>query len=220
LRKVPRASPRLLPGPSPAPLRSSSSRGALGVLAAVLLSACQIDPPLIHPDFQDLCAWEVGVPPVENRTLHDLSAVSIAGPLQRLTLGEARVDVPAALRQALLGGLEKKGYRAVALEAGGGPGSTPLLLRSEIGRFRREAATMGGSLEIAGMLELVRSGGSSGEDQVLFRQRFDHRTATGGRSTRTPQDLEQEVGRAGLAALRDLPACAKAGRGPGAAGGR
>jgi hypothetical protein len=193
----------------------ASLGGGLALFLGV--AGCQLDPAAVHPRFAELEPQAIAVMPVENRTVLDLARVTSAGPLQRLTIGGREVDVPATLRDGMAEALLRKGYRIhpggpageVAdyrrpLPSGAAPGFDGVLY-SEITTWRLSGAYTGGEIEVGGGVELVRVGDQAhGGGEVLYRSPIGYRSGSAA-STRTPVDLEEEVRRAGRAALRGLP---------------
>jgi hypothetical protein len=202
-------------GAAPAHLRSrvgSRSRASiLGLLLAPLFSGCQIDPPKVHPRFAELRPSSILVPPIENRTVLDLSHVSSGGVLQRLTFGAQEVDVVATLREGFLLGLKKRGYGAVAgpvTASGGGTAGTACdaVLRSEITSFQELGGSSTPELAIDGKIELVKAGETAaGGGELLYQGSFHHRSGGPGAGARGPVDLDEEVRRAGLRAVLSIP---------------
>ncbi len=185
-------------------------------LAPVLLCGCLIDKPVISPRYVDLEPSEIAVPPVENRTIHDLSSVTTAGLLQRLTIGSRGVNVPVTFRAALLEGIEKKGYLAREIPMPGDDIRGPLPAGREMGfdavlfcditSWREVAGVEGGDVEIGGKVEVIRVGDAAhGGGEVLYRGEYHYQAGSSRSGVTTSFALDDTVRRAGLDALYFLP---------------
>ncbi len=161
--------------------------------------------------------------PVINRTLLDLSAVSASGALQGLVITSGGVNVPGAMRQALLDGLERKGYQARWSEPSQEeidyhqpfpPGENPAfdaVLYCDIFRWSKAEPAAGGRIEVSGTVEMVRAGEAArGGGEILYRKEYYYvpRFSSGG--VRTTNDLVVEVRRAALRGISDLPSLKEA----------
>jgi len=192
-------------------------RAAAALALAITSAGCVVDPPVISPRFGELEPRTIAVLPVENRTLKDLSNISTAQWLQRLTIGSRGIDVPAAFRMNIIAILQEDGYRAGALdEAPGEDPRAPLpagasrnhdaVLRCGIDRWHITTGAYGGELEISGDLEIIRvADAGSGGGEVLFQKAFFHRAGAATEGVHSPGDLFDEVARAARSALRGLP---------------
>ena len=172
----------------------------------VLLGGCTAHPAVIHPRFQELCPEKIVVMPVKNRTLDDLEAVSLAGLLQRWTLGGDTINVLELLASSLRVSLEQKGYQIESgtetRVSGEGaelvPGSLAVLL-SEITSWKTTAVGTGRSISFSGNLKLVLG------DEVLFEDSFRYHSNKSDGYLLTAQDLQHDIRRAGRRLSRQLP---------------
>jgi len=191
-----------------------------GLLACLFTGGCVLDKPWIHPQFHEINPRKLLVTPVVNRTLLDLSSVTSTGALQSLILKGAGVDVPGVIRQALMDALEEKGYQVQVNDPAQGKldyhkplpeGETSEfdgVVYSDITRWAQAAISAGGDVEISGMVEIVRAGDAGRKGgTVLFRKNYIYRTNFSQRGVRTTNDLLNEVRRAGLRSIRELPPC-------------
>ncbi len=204
---------------APGRTRSAWVDFLLSMAALLSLVGCQSNPAFIHSGYAGLCSKEVLVPPVENRTLVDLTQISTAGPLQKLTLGPGGVDVLRAVRQGIVEGLEKKGYRVIAVDslasvpdyrqplpAGAQPHPAGAALYCQVTQWRRGNALERNAFEIAGRLELVAASSPGRPGETLFGAELSGRvdpSASGG--TVTAAGLDAAMERAGRGAVYDLP---------------
>jgi len=167
------------------------------------LPGCEFPAPKVHPRFAEIRPVEIVVLPVENRSLIDLSKVNTTGPLQSLIVGGREVDVPAVLEEALREGLRRKGYQTQPMGAGIASGAT---LHSSIYEFRLSGPARREGLEIAGRVALIGSAArEDGKAELLYEKDFRHRSGFENFAPRSPGELEAEVRRAALGALRGLP---------------
>ncbi len=212
----------------------ATRRDPLAACVFVLLSmaGCQSHPAFLHPGYAGLCPMEVLVAPVENRTLVDLTQVVTAGPLQRAILGAGGVDVLRAVRQGIVEGLEKKGYKVVMIDsapdvpdyrqplpAGAKPHPAGAALYCHVTRWRRGNALDSNAFEVAGRLDLVGASNAGRPGETLFGGDLFGRldpSASGGAATAL--DLEAAMEQAGRGAILDLPHCAAPAAGQTSAG--